>query len=210
MTTGRIGVDESGKGDYFGPLVVASCYVGPEHEAFLEGVRDSKTLTDKRAHELSRTIQQHCPHTVLVVMPERYNQLYSEIKNLNRLLEWAHAKVIESTLEKQPCDLAISDRFADPRGLQRKLDLKGLPIKLESRVCAESDLAVAAASILARAEFLARLHQLSEQIGYELPKGAGPPVLRAGKELVKMKGVEVLRGVAKLHFKTTQQLTSAA
>lgn len=206
MAGGRIGVDESGKGDFFGPLVVAACYVGPEHEALLSGVMDSKKLTDLKALALAETIKRRCPHDVLVLMPTKYNEVYAKIKNLNRLLEWAHAKVIETVLEKQPSQLAISDQFADPKGLQRKLDLKGVNVKLESRVRAESDLAVAAASVLARAEFLRRLEQLSREHGCQLPKGAGTPVLKAGKLYVSTFGRERLGEVAKLHFKTVQQL----
>lgn len=205
MTTGHIGVDESGKGDYFGPLVVAACFVGPEHLAPLEGIKDSKKLTDPQALRLASIIKQVCPYEVLVVMPPKYNQLHAEIKNLNRILEWGHAKVIEEVLKKQHSDLAISDRFADPRGLARKLKLKGIPIELESRVRAESDPAVAAASILARAEFLRRLEKLGEEIGIKLPKGA-TSVIGTGKQIVAKLGAERLGDVAKLHFKTTQQV----
>lgn len=205
MDEGHIGVDESGKGDYFGPLVVAGCYVGPEHLANLEGVQDSKKLTDAKATSLARTIRETCPHTVLVIMPKRYNELYSEIKNLNRLLEWGHAKVIEEVLAQQPCELAISDRFADPRGLLSKLAKKNVKIRLESRVRAESDIAVAAASILARAEFLRRLKELSTEFQIELPKGA-TNVIATGKRFVTVHTRDRLNEVAKLHFKTTQQI----
>lgn len=206
MITPRIGVDESGKGDFFGPLVVAACYVGPDEEPLLTGVRDSKTLTDKRAAELAETIRRVCPHEVLVIMPPKYNELYEKIKNLNRLLEWGHAKVIEEVLKKQACDLAISDRFADPRGLIAKLKTKGIPIQLESRVRAESDTAVAAASILARDMFVQKMDVLSRQYGITLAKGAGTPVLVAGRKFIAEVGKDHLREVAKLHFKTRQQI----
>lgn len=202
---GHIGVDESGKGDYFGPLVVAGCYVGPEHLAELEEVQDSKKLTDAKAKSLAIKIEKLCPHEVLVIMPERYNTLYAEIKNLNRLLEWAHAKVIEEVQKKQPCSLAISDQFADPRGLRTKLQKKGIQIELVSMVRAERDIAVAAASILARARFLRALESLSQGIGIALPKGA-TAVIGPGKEVVRKHGEEALSRVAKLHFKTTHQI----
>lgn len=205
LVEGHIGVDESGKGDYFGPLVVAACYVGPEHLAELEGVQDSKKLSDKRALALARQIKSICPYEVLVIMPKRYNELYAEIKNLNRLLEWGHAKVIEEVQKKQPCHLAISDRFADPRGLIAKLKKKGVEIELQSFVRAESDPAVAAASILARAGFLERLAFLGGQFGLDLPKGA-TNVIGFGKRFVAEHGRERLGEVAKLHFKTTAQI----
>lgn len=208
MDGARIGVDESGKGDFFGPLVIAACYVAPYHYAELEGVRDSKKLTDPIALRLADKIKATCPHAVISVGPAKYNELYAQIKNLNRLLEWGHAKAIENVLEQQECDLVISDQFANPAGLQRKLKLKehGKNVTLKSMVRAEADLAVAAASILARAEFLRRLKSLGEEFGMTIPKGAGPPVLEAGRRFVSTHGRERLGEVAKLHFKTTLQL----
>lgn len=206
MSDGHIGVDESGKGDYFGPLVIAACYVGPEHYAELEGVRDSKKLTDALALKLDAVIRRVCPHAVVAIGPTKYNELYAKIGNLNRLLAWGHARAIENALEQHPSELVISDQFADPAGLKRALLQKGREVRLESRVRAESDLAVAAASVLARAEFLRRLRSLGETVGMDLPKGAGSPVLEAGRKFVRTLGRERLGEVAKLHFKTTQQL----
>lgn len=204
---GHIGVDESGKGDYFGPLVVAACFVGPEHLAELEGVKDSKKVTDLQAKRFAATIKRVCPHAVISIGPTKYNELYAKIGNLNRLLAWGHARAIENVLEIRPCELVISDQFADPAGLKRQLFEKGRSVTLESRVRAEADIAVAAASILARAEFLERLRRLGLEFDTELPKGAGPPVLVAAKRFVQNHGAARLGEVAKLHFKTTQQVT---
>lgn len=206
MDEGHIGVDESGKGDYFGPLVVAACFVGPEHLAELDGVKDSKKLTDALAIKLAGNICRVCPHKVLVIGPAKYNELYAKIGNLNKLLAWGHARAIEDVLEIQPCNLVISDQFADPAGLKRQLFAKGRAVELRSMVRAESDIAVAAASILARAEFLRRLKSLGEEFGMELPKGAGAGVPEAAKRFVQKLGAEALGNVAKLHFKTTQQV----
>lgn len=205
---GHIGVDESGKGDYFGPLVVAACYVGPEHLAELEGVRDSKKLTDPVATRLAQVIKRTCPHSVISIGPEKYNELYASIRNLNRLLAWGHARAIENVLELQPCDLVISDQFADPAYLRKTLFEKGKAIELRSMVRAESDIAVAAASILARAEFLRRLKFLGDDNGVALPKGAGPQVLVVGKKVFAQGGLAALGKVAKLHFKTTDQVAA--
>ncbi len=209
MAEERIGVDESGKGDYFGPLVIAACFVGDWHYAELEGVMDSKKLTDKKALALSTVIKRTCPHSVVAIGPAKYNQLYAKIGNLNRLLEWGHAQAIENVLEQDgcECELIISDQFANPAGLKRALKTKGQQVRLESRVRAEADLAVAAASVLARAEFLRRLERLGEEAGFPIPKGAGPPVIAAGKRLVKELGADRLGDFAKLHFKTTQTVT---
>lgn len=203
MDEGHIGVDESGKGDYFGPLVIAACYVGPEHLAELEGVRDSKKLTDRQAHGLASTIRRVCPHSIVAIGPAKYNELYAKFANLNRLLAWGHARAIENVLEAHPCRLVISDQFADPAGLKKQLFERGKEVELQSRVRAEADIAVAAASILARAEFLRRLERLGEEFGIELPKGAGN-VIPTAKQFVVRHGRERLGQVAKLHFKTTQ------
>lgn len=208
----RIGVDESGKGDYFGPLVIAACFVAPWHVAELDGVMDSKKLTDKKALALAHVIAKICPCTVIAVGPTRYNEMHAKMKNLNHMLEWGHAKAIENVLalDGVECDLAISDQFANPAGLQRVLNTKGIKIKLESRVRAESDLAVAAASVLARAEFLRKLERLGDDVGMVLPKGAGPGVDETAKRLVAQKGQEILREVAKTHFRTTEKVLGHA
>ncbi len=206
----RVGVDESGKGDYFGPLVVAAVYVGPEHLAELDGVMDSKKLTDARCHALSATIKAVCPYAVIAIGPAKYNELYAKIGNLNKLLAWGHARAIENVLEKVDCDYVISDQFADPAGLKRQLFEKGRQVTLESRVRGESDTAVAAASIVARSEFVGRLTRLGEEHGVSLPKGAGPPVMQAAVAIVRQRGPQALADVAKLHFKTTQEAIARA
>jgi ribonuclease HIII len=209
MSSGKIGVDESGKGDYFGPLVVAACYVGPEHLAELEGVRDSKKLTDEAAQRLSRMIRRTCPYSVVVIGNERYNRLYDEIRNLNKLLAWGHARAIEDLITRQPASLIVSDQFANPQELQRRLRSRRIDAVLESRVRAESDIAVAAASILARAEFLRRLKMLSDRFELSLPKGAGHQVIAAARLFVQKHGFESLGCVAKLHFATTKSVIDA-
>ncbi len=203
---GHIGVDESGKGDFFGPLVIAACYVGPEHLAELEGVKDSKKLTDPLALRLSQQIARVCPHSIIAIGPAKYNELYEKFRNLNKLLAWGHARAIENVLEVSPCKLVISDQFADPAGLKRQLFAKGQAVELRSMVRAESDIAVAAASVLARAEFLRRLKKLGEEFGIDLPKGASSAVIEAGKRFTSKHGREQLSKVAKTHFKTTQSV----
>ena len=204
--TPHIGVDESGKGDFFGPLIIAACYVGPEHLAELEGVRDSKKLTDPVSLRLAGKIKATCPHAVVAIGPSKYNELYLKFRNLNKLLAWGHARAIENVLEQSPADLVISDQFADPAGLKRQLFEKGRTITLQSMVRAEADIAVAAASILARAEFLNRLKRLGEEFGMELPKGASDLVLKAGARFVQKHGQAELSKVAKTHFKTYQNV----
>ncbi|MDH5667053.1 MAG: ribonuclease HIII [Nitrospira sp.] len=202
----RIGIDESGKGDYFGPLVIAAVFVDAttQRELALMQARDSKKMSDGRILEMAPDIKAICPHSVIAIGPQKYNELYAKIRNLNRLLAWGHAKALENLLERVPCERAIADKFGDERLILNALQDKGKKIVLEQRTKAESDLAVAAASILARAEFLLRLKRLSSEVGTTLPKGASPSVELAAKMIVKKHGQERLDTVAKLHFKTTQ------
>lgn len=204
----RIGIDESGKGDYFGPLVIAAVFVTPstQQDLTLMQVRDSKNISDGRIMEMAPDIRLVCPHSIVAIGPQRYNELYAKIKNLNRLLAWGHARALENLLQQVDCDLAIADQFGDERLILNALQEKGKQIRLMQRPKAESDLAVAAASILARAEFLQRLHKLSEGLNTTLPKGASPAVELAGKMVIKKYGRERLGTVAKLHFKTTKQI----
>lgn len=205
-TIERIGIDESGKGDYFGPLVIAAVFVDAttQGELRLMQVRDSKKISDGRILEMAPDIKIICPHSVIAIGPQKYNELYAKIRNLNRLLAWGHAKALETLLERVTCERAISDQFANERLILNVLQEKGRKIVLEQRTKAESDFAVAAASILARAEFLLRLKRLSSEVGTTLPKGASPAVELAAKMIIKKHGEERLGSVAKLHFKTTQ------
>jgi len=208
-TIERIGIDESGKGDYFGPLVIAAVYVDATTQGVLKlmEVRDSKKISDGRILEMAPDIKTICPHSVIAIGPQKYNELYAKIKNLNRLLAWGHAKALENLLERGvTCERAISDQFGDARLILNALQEKGRKIVLEQRTKAESDLAVAAASILARAEFLLRLKRLSNEVGTTLPKGASPAVELAAKMIIKKHGRKRLESVAKLHFKTTQSI----
>jgi ribonuclease HIII len=207
----RIGIDESGKGDYFGPLVIAGVRVTPELEPDLRliGVRDSKCISDGRIFEIAPDIRTLCRHSIVAIGPQRYNELYSRIGNLNRLLAWGHARALENLLEESSCPLAISDQFGDERFILNALLQKGQAIRLIQRPKAEEDLAVAAASILARGEFLTRLKRLSQEIGVTLPKGASQAVETAARVVVNKLGQDGLAKVAKLHFKTTQRVLAA-
>ncbi len=204
---GRIGLDESGKGDYFGPLVIGAVYVDGLTEAQLItlGVRDSKLLSDHRVLTMAETVKGTCPHFVVSIGPKTYNEMYERMQNLNQLLAWGHARSLEKVLEKVSCNLAIADQFGDESYLIKALGEKGCQINLVQRPHAEEDIAVAAASILARADFVRRMEQLSNRIGKTLPKGAfDPSIITIGQEIVAKGGESVLAEVAKLHFKTTQ------
>jgi ribonuclease HIII len=212
-----IGTDESGKGDFFGPLVCAGVYVDAGSAEVLQdmGVRDSKRLSDRRCRELAEGIQETCRdrYSVVEISPPRYNALYEQFrregKNLNTLLAWAHARVLENILSRVVCIRAITDQFADPRFVQSKLQERGKKIDLIQMPRAEVHIAVAAASVLARARFLVRLEALSAQFGMTLPKGASPMVVLTGQALVKQFGAAALGQVAKLHFKTAVEVLAS-
>lgn len=205
---GLIGTDEAGKGDYFGPLVCAACYVDSTTAAILTGanVRDSKKISDNRVRELAEFIKASCPHNIIVILPEKYNALYAKFRNLNRLLAWAHAKAIENLLEKVNCANVLTDQFGDESLVRRALQEKGRQINLIQRTKAEQNLAVAAASILARAEFLNRLLSLSKSFGVNLHPGAGAPTDQSIREFIRKNGKDNLGQVGKLHFKNTQKV----
>jgi ribonuclease HIII len=204
----RIGVDESGKGDFFGPLVAAGALVTPEVENQLVrlGVRDSKTVSGSSIQAIAAELKNIVPHAKIVINPKKYNELHLKMNNLNSMLAWAHARAIENLLEKHEAKLAVSDQFGDESYLKKALLQKGKSIKLIQRHRAEQDLAVAAASIFARSEFLNKMDELSEKAGIVLPRGVSDAVIEAGKKLVEKFGIDGLDEFAKTHFKTTQKL----
>ena len=207
------GVDESGKGDFFGPLVIAGVAVTPENGKVLRelGVCDSKQIhSPAKIMKLAGAIRAAVPgaFSTVTLMPETYNRLYEKIGNLNRLLAWGHARVIENLLEMCPdCPRMLSDKFGDESLIRRALMERGRQIIMEQQIRAEADVAVAAASILAREGFLRGMDKLAEMTGMELPKGAGPGVKSCAAELFAAKGAEIFRSCAKLHFKTWHEIS---
>jgi ribonuclease HIII len=226
-----IGSDESGKGDYFGPLVACAVWVDDRTLGLLDtlGVRDSKALSDAQNRRLAQEVRLICrtdgppggttDHTdrfaEVIVPPDRYNALYDQFrregKNLNALLAWGHARAIETVLQNAPAAHAIVDQFADARYIRDRLAsrdaTKALDVVQLPR--AEANLAVAAASVLSRDRFLGWLEHAARQHGVRLPKGASDEVEAAARQLVQRHGPDLLGKVAKLHFKTTQRVLVA-
>jgi ribonuclease HIII len=209
----RLGVDESGKGDFFGPLCVAGAYVNESVvKAWADsGIRDSKNISsDKRIRELAELIRK-TPGCVTAVVPignEAYNRLYAKMGSVNTMLAWGHARVIENLMGQQhrmnpPPVRAISDQFASNKDVVAKALMSlGRGIELVQKHRAEEDLAVAAASILARHEFVTRLGALEKKFEMKLPKGASAAVDAAAKKFVAQRGAEGLPQIAKMHFRT--------
>lgn len=202
------GMDESGKGDFFGPLVVAAVYVEKKmHQSLVDsGVKDSKLLkNDKLILAIANKIRQivEGKFSVVAIGPETYNRLYEKIGNLNKLLAWGHARVLENVLEKAPeCPMALADKFGNEKLIKNALLERGKQIELHQRTKGESDIAVAAASILARDEFIRRMQHLGDSIDTVLPKGAGPNVDEKVRDLVDKYGFDQLKRFGKMHFKT--------
>jgi ribonuclease HIII len=209
----RLGVDESGKGDFFGPLCIAGVYVNAEvvNSWKDKGVRDSKNISsDSRIRDLAELIRETkgCVTTVVPIGNEAYNRLYRKMRSVNTLLAWGHARVIENLMSQRhrmnPLpQRAISDQFAsDKATVAKALMSMGREIELVQKHRAEEDLAVAAASILARYEFITRLGALEKQFEIKLPRGASAAVDAAAKEFIEKHGADKLSKVAKMHFRT--------
>lgn len=208
--TARIGVDEAGKGDFFGPLCIAGVYGGEnEIEELLKiGVKDSKSMQDTTIRNMAEKIKRRVPHHVVRIGPAKYNEIYPKFGNLNLLLAWGHATVIEALAKETGCSRALVDQFSDRPHVVNALKKKGLDIAFEQRTKAESDPVVAAASILAREAFLSGMDKLSRECGFELPKGASAQVKLAAKKLLHQNGIEIFDSLAKKHFKTYKEIVS--
>ncbi len=211
------GMDESGKGDFFGPMVTACCYTDDEttERLFELGVQDSKAIkSDKKIRELAKGIRDvlRGRYTVLRIRNASYNGMYERMNNVNTMLAWGHGRVLENLLERRPdCPRFLVDQFARNRGVIQKglLDL-GKGLIFEQRTKAEDDVAVAAASILAREAFIDELDVMGEEFGMTFPRGASQAVIQAAARFIRTFGEDRLDEVAKLHFRTTDQAIDLA
>jgi ribonuclease HIII len=208
----HFGIDESGKGDFFGPLVIAGVYVdkGIARQLINIGVMDSKRIgSDNRIRALAEEIRRTpgLIFNVVLIGPQKYNSLYEKFANLNDLLAWGHARVIENLLEAKPdCKRSLSDKFANENVIKRALLKQGRLIQIDQRTKAESDIAVAAASILAREKFVQWLDRANKQFGMVLPKGVSAGVKTAAQALVAKHGFDALQSAAKTHFRTAAEI----
>ena len=198
----HFGIDESGKGDFFGPLVIAGVYVDREiaRQLLALGVTDSKKIgSDNRIHQLAEEIGRTpgLAANVVLIGPEKYNSLYEKFGNLNDLLAWGHARVIENLLLQKPdCKRSLSDKFANERVIQRALLKQAREIQIDQQTKAESDIAVAAASILAREKFVRWMETRGKALGIVLPKGVSAAVKSAARTVVEKAGRDSLRNIA--------------
>ena len=204
------GSDESGKGDYFGPLVVAAVVAEPSQvdELLRAGVKDGKKLSDGAIKRAAFAVRNVCPCSVRALSPVEYNERHAEEGNVALFLSTLHAEAIAEVVSAADrCERVVIDQFTFSERLETALKLQGIDLPVEIRPRAEDNPAVAAASVLARAEFLVGLSELGYEQGIELPKGASAKVEQVAREIYQAGGMEALRSVAKIHFKTTKRVT---
>lgn len=206
-----IGTDESGKGDFFGPLVIAGVFVDSEKKKRLDeiGVRDSKLIAHASIKKLSESIKRIAgteSFNVVIINPPKYNELYEKFGNLNKLLAWGHARVLENILTKREASTAISDKFGDEGLILNSLQKRGKQLELHQFHKAEKYTAVAAASILARDRFNDWFDRKKKELKLELPKGASGKVTETAKLIKKNYGDEFLQQLTKGHFKISKAL----
>ena len=211
----HMGIDESGKGDYFGALVTCAAYINQDIAKKMDeiGVKDCKKLTDKAVFFIGSKIRGLLGsnrYKIVSIGPETYNRLYAKMRNVNTMLAWAHARCIENLMDTVPdCPRAVADQFGAKHVIERALMKKGRSIELEQRHKAESDIAVAAASVLAREAFLRGLQKLGKSFDFEPHKGASDLVRADAVAMVKKNGPDILLKLSKCHFQTTDKVLTA-
>lgn len=209
--TPHIGSDETGKGDFFGPLCVVALYADEAtiHQLEQWGVKDSKTLSPAKIHTLATQIRALTPYHLVRLSPKTYNRLYAQCKNLNKLLAWCHATAIEAVVQQTNCHIGLIDQFSKAPLVQRILKEKGVSGTFHQRTRAEEDIVVAAASIVARDAFVEGIKILSKQIGTPLLLGASKEVLAQGIALYAEHGLSIFEEISKTHFKTLDAIRKA-
>jgi ribonuclease HIII len=210
------GLDESGKGDLFGPVVAATVIADRTAiEGWIKaGVKDSKRIADTQIIKLDKLIRG--THGVAVATclcgMAKYNTLMSRPHaNLNRLLAWQHATALAQALSAKRAPRGLLDQFSKQPLVQRELAKMGIrDFDLQMRTKAEEDPVVAAASVVARAEYVRQIHSLSRDFGGPLQKGAGALAKEQAARIIERFGARSLGSFAKLHFRTSYEVVAAA
>lgn len=206
-----IGSDEVGTGDYFGPIVVCATFVATNNVEYLHDLKvtDSKKITDDCIKLIAPKIMEKVPYSAFVLTNKEYNNLNHENVNMNKIKAILHNKVLLNLVEKNlPFDKIVVDQFTTPKsyfGYLIDLPKKVTDITFTPRA-EEQCLSVACASIISRYIFLREMYKMSEELGKEIPKGAGTNVDEFVQELVNEKGIDILNNYVKLNFKNTQKI----
>ena len=205
-----LGTDESGKGDFFGPLVVAGVYINKQNaKNILElGVKDSKLLNDNVIMVLEAKLKKilGANYNIVTIYPEKYNDLYSSFNNLNKLLAWAHSKVIQNIATTLNCKNVVSDKFGDEKLIKNELMKKNIDLNLVQVTKGERYLAVAAASVLARAKVIEWFDKKTKSLGIKIPKGGSNLATEAAISVANQYGNENLKKLIKFHFKNSKNI----
>lgn len=211
LNMSTIGSDEVGTGDFFGPIVVTATFVAKDDIQFLMdlGVRDSKKINDIKIKKIAPAIIRKIPYSTFILTNESYNKNWSEDLNMNKIKAILHNKVLVNMKKKgYNYDKIVVDQFVYPSKYYEHInkvpeivnDITFMT-KAEDKV-----LSVAAASIISRYIFLGEMKKLSENLGMEIPKGAGPGVDEVGIQIVKKYGFDKLKEIAKLNFKNKDKI----
>ena len=206
-----IGTDEVGNGSYFGGLAVVASFVTPDQHAFLRklGVGDSKTLTDQKIRQIAPILKEKIQHQALLLSPSKYNEVIGDRYNAVSVKVALHNQAIYLLLQKgiQPEKIVI-DAFTSAKNYDKYLAQEANrfsnPISLEEKAEGKY-LAVAVSSIIARDLFLENLENLGQELGYQLPSGAGTASDKVASQILQAYGMQGLNFCAKLHFKNTEK-----
>ena len=207
-----IGSDEVGTGDYFGPIVVTSCYVAKDDIPFVEGlgIKDSKKLDDSKIIKIAPELIKKIKYKSLIMNNKEYNEKYSSSYNINKIKAIMHNKVLWRMVHEENLDYdyIIVDEFA--REARYYEYLEGNP-EIQKNItfmtkAEDKNLAVACASVISRYIFIKEFDKICDEIHIPLPKGAGVDVDEIGKEVVETYGKEKLKEIAKYNFKNTERI----
>ena len=211
-TCSSIGSDEVGTGDYFGPIVVSSCYVSKDDIPFVEslGIKDSKKLDDSKILKIAPELIKKIKYKSLIMSNLEYNTKYSDSYNINKIKAIMHNKVLWRMVHEEDLkyDYIIVDEFARETRYYEYLNgnpeiQKGITFMTKAE---DKNLAVACASVISRYIFLKEFDKLSDSLHIPLVKGAGSDVDTIGKEVVETYGKDKLKEVAKYNFKNTERI----
>ena len=199
----------AGQEDYFGPLVISAIHVDAWAEAQFSmlGLHDTTPLSDEQLLAKAEEIRAICPYTLVTIGPKRYNEAFAKVQRQDGVWAWGNVRAIETMLEKATCNMVVARQFGDEAIIEEALGKKGHQITLEQSADSQVDSAVVAANIVAEAEYVRYMDQLSQRVGQKLPRGDSDElVITVGREIVTKGGKEALGEVAKLHFEVTQKI----